>query len=84
MYKNTNTHSFIHLFQELEESVMQSIATEMNLSETAYVYPLEGSKDDPWSCTRYHLRWFTPKQEIRLCGHATLATSHVLFNHMGM
>lgn len=63
---------------------MQSIATEMNLSETAYVYPLEEKKDDPWSCTRYNLRWFTPKKEIPLCGHATLATSHVLFNHMGM
>lgn len=46
------------------------IATEMNLSETAFVKRIE--KD------RFHLRWFTPKVEVKLCGHATLATAHVL------
>jgi predicted PhzF superfamily epimerase YddE/YHI9 len=49
---------------------MQSVAHEMNLSETAYVYPIEGG---------FSLRWFTPEVEVDLCGHATLATAHTLF-----
>jgi PhzF family phenazine biosynthesis protein len=50
---------------------MQSVAAEMNLSETAFVSPrAEGSFD---------LRWFTPTVEIDLCGHATLASAHVLW-----
>ena len=53
---------------------MQSVAAEMNLSETAFVtrHPDAGAK-------RFHLRWFTPKVEVDLCGHATLATSHALW-----
>jgi PhzF family phenazine biosynthesis protein len=58
----------------LPEAVMQSIATENNLSETAFVVPCPGG---------FHLRWFTPQVEIDLCGHATLATSHVLSRHCG-
>ena len=50
---------------------MQDLAAEMNLSETAYVWPLEGGR---WS-----LRWFTPKVEVELCGHATLASAHTLW-----
>jgi PhzF family phenazine biosynthesis protein len=53
-----------------DEAWMQSIAAEMNLSETAFLYPEEGS---------YHLRWFTPTTEVDLCGHATLASAHVLW-----
>ena len=53
-----------------EESWMQSIASEMNLSETAFLYP---------SGNGYHLRWFTPAAEVELCGHATLATAHLLY-----
>lgn len=49
------------------ESWMQGVATEMNLSETAF---LHGDT----------LRWFTPKVEVTLCGHATLATAHVLYS----
>ncbi len=49
---------------------MQSLAQEMNLSETAFLLP-EGED--------YNLRWFTPAVEMDLCGHATLATAHVLF-----
>jgi PhzF family phenazine biosynthesis protein len=56
----------------LENSVMQNIAKENNLSETAF-YVYQNNK--------YHIRWFTPKIEVDLCGHATLATAHVLFNH---
>ncbi len=53
-----------------DEVWMQAVAAEMNLSETAYLLP-EG---DAW-----RLRWFTPRVEVDLCGHATLASAHVLF-----
>ncbi len=53
-----------------EGSWMQKVAQEMNLSETAFLYSVEGG---------YNLRWFTPKVEVELCGHGTLATAHVLF-----
>lgn len=49
---------------------MQRVAQEMNLSETAFVHP-EGDG--------FHLRWFTPAIEVELCGHATLATAHALW-----
>ncbi len=51
---------------------MQRVATEMNLSETAFLHPIDGGP-------RYRLRWFTPTVEVDLCGHATLATAHVLW-----
>lgn len=54
-----------------DEIWMQNIAMEMNLSETAFIYPVENG---------YNLRWFTPLAEVDLCGHATLATAHVMFN----
>jgi len=61
----------------LDDTLMQAIAAEMNLSETAFVMPVG---DTPWQETaRFSLRWFTPKVEVRLCGHATLATAAVLF-----
>jgi PhzF family phenazine biosynthesis protein len=53
-----------------EERWMQQVAAEMNLSETAFLHPLE----DGW-----RLRWFTPQVEVELCGHATLAAAHVLW-----
>lgn len=53
-----------------DETWMQQVALEMNLSETAYLYP----EDDA-----YHLRWFTPGAEVELCGHATVAAAHVLW-----
>jgi PhzF family phenazine biosynthesis protein len=49
---------------------MQAVAREMNLSETAFLYPEEGA---------YRLRWFTPAVEVDLCGHATVASAHVLW-----
>ena len=55
----------------LEESLMQEIALEMNHAETAFL-----SETAPG---QYHLRWFTPAKEVPLCGHATLASAHVLF-----
>lgn len=57
------------LESEIDSKLMQSIATEMNLSETAFVLP----KENPG---HFHLRWFTPTLEIDLCGHATLASSY--------
>ena len=57
----------------LPDAVMQSIAAENNLSETAFFIP----KDD-----HYHIRWFTPNNEVKLCGHATLATAFVIFNFL--
>jgi PhzF family phenazine biosynthesis protein len=53
-----------------EEARMQAVAHEMNLSETAYAVPRSDGS--------YDLRWFSPEVEIELCGHATLATAHVL------
>ena len=55
----------------LSEETMQAIAAENNLAETAFAVP---SKDG------YAIRWFTPETEVDLCGHATLATAHVLFD----
>ncbi len=54
-----------------DDGWMQSVATEMNISETAFVVP-RADRD-------FDLRWFTPTREIELCGHATLASAHVLF-----
>ncbi len=53
-----------------EESWMRDVAREMNLSETAFLVPQDGG---------YNLRWFTPAVEVDLCGHATLASAHVLW-----
>lgn len=56
----------------LDESLMQRIAAENNLSETAFLVPSGRDEFD------YDLRWFTPKIEVELCGHATIASGHVL------
>nr|XP_033798159.1 phenazine biosynthesis-like domain-containing protein [Geotrypetes seraphini] len=68
------------LEKELEEDLHQKIATEMNLSETAFIRKLEPT-DDFSRSSRFGLRWFTPANEVNLCGHATLASAAVLFNH---
>ena len=52
---------------------LQQIAAEVNLSETAFAHPLPRGGDADWA-----LRWFTPSTEAAMCGHATLATAHVL------
>ena len=59
--------------RELPEDKLQQIAREMNLSETAFVVPRAGAGED------FELRWFTPTVEVDLCGHATLASAHVLW-----
>lgn len=58
----------------LDDSLLQAIAAENNLSETAFFVP-DG--------TDYHLRWFTPVTEVDLCGHATLASAHIVFERLG-
>jgi PhzF family phenazine biosynthesis protein len=65
-----NPAAVIILEKARNEGWMQSVALEMNLSETAF---LVAEKDG------YKLRWFTPTMEVELCGHATLASAHVLF-----
>ena len=55
----------------LPDATLQAIAAENNLSETAFTVPMAGDAD-------YELRWFTPTTEVALCGHATLASGHVL------
>lgn len=57
----------------LEDAKMLAIASENNLSETAFLVPKPGG---------YGLRWFTPKQEVQLCGHATLASAFVVFRKL--
>jgi len=58
----------------LDDGLLQTIAEENNLSETAFFVP---------SGSSFHLRWFTPNKEVGLCGHATLAAAHVLFERLG-
>jgi PhzF family phenazine biosynthesis protein len=58
----------------LDEDLLQAIAMENNLSETAFLVACEQG---------YELRWFTPTVEVNLCGHATLAAAHTLFAHLG-
>ncbi|MEY9848899.1 PhzF family phenazine biosynthesis protein [Streptacidiphilus sp. BW17] len=60
-----------------DERWMRRVATELNLSETAFARPLEGAERDA-SAADWALRWFTPAVEVGLCGHATLATVHAL------
>ena len=55
-----------------DEAWMQSLGAELGLSETAFVVPRGGAEFD--------LRWFTPSVEVDLCGHATIAASHVLWD----
>jgi PhzF family phenazine biosynthesis protein len=57
----------------LDAALMQRIACENNLSETAFIVGHAGD---------YEIRWFTPTVEIDLCGHATLASAHVVFRHL--
>ena len=67
------------LTSPLADASMQSIAMEMNLSETAFVSVRQEANTFTTSSV-FDLRWFTPKCEVPLCGHATLATAAVLFN----
>jgi len=67
----------LHADDEISDTVLQAIAAELNLSESAFVRPLAGGD----AAGEYSLRWFTPTNEVPLCGHATLASAHALFSH---
>ncbi|WP_163707350.1 PhzF family phenazine biosynthesis protein [Mangrovibacterium lignilyticum] len=68
-----NPAAVVPLDQWLDKDLMQQIAMENNLSETAFFIT---TKDG------FEIRWFTPKAEVKLCGHATLATAHVIFEEV--
>src|SRR5690349_12096838 len=68
-----NPAAVVPLQDWLDDDIMQKIAMENNLSETAYFVKTEDG---------YHLRWFTPDYEIDLCGHATLASAFVIKKHL--
>jgi PhzF family phenazine biosynthesis protein len=69
-----NPAAVMPLDRWLEDSVMQAIAAENNLAETAFTVASDSDDAD------YDLRWFTPTVEVNLCGHATLAAGHVLMS----
>jgi len=68
-----NPAAVVSLEKWIPDETMQNIAMENNLSETAFFIPAENG---------FQIRWFTPNAEVNLCGHATLAAAHVLFNHL--
>jgi len=68
-----NPAAVMPMQQWLDDDLLQRIAAENNLSETAFLVP---RGDD------FELRWFTPEVEVDLCGHATLASAHALYEHM--
>jgi PhzF family phenazine biosynthesis protein len=67
-----NQAAVMPLTEWLNDDLMQAIAAENNVSETAFTVPSDRGDAD------YDLRWFTPTVEVDLCGHATLATAHIL------
>lgn len=69
-----NPAAVVPLDNWIDDGLMKSIAMENNLSETVFFVP-EGDG--------YHIRWFTPVNEVRLCGHATVASAHVLWSELG-
>lgn len=73
-----NPAAVIVLPSPLPDATLQSIAAEFNLSETAFITPIDSASG------KFGLRWFTPTLEVALCGHATLASAHVLFSSSGI
>jgi PhzF family phenazine biosynthesis protein len=65
-----NPAAVVPLNEWLSDRLMQQIAEQNNLAETAYIIP-QGED--------YAIRWFTPVVEVALCGHATLASAHIMF-----
>jgi PhzF family phenazine biosynthesis protein len=64
------------------ESWMQSVAAEMNCAETAFLVPRppDAAEDAAGDAAEFDLRWFTPVAEVPICGHATLASAHILYS----
>ncbi|WP_226703872.1 PhzF family phenazine biosynthesis protein [Microbulbifer elongatus] len=69
-----NPAAYVPLTRWLDDRLMQQIAAENNLAETAFTVP---------SGNGFELRWFTPGEEVPLCGHATLVTAHLLWTELG-
>ncbi|NOZ42790.1 MAG: PhzF family phenazine biosynthesis protein, partial [Alphaproteobacteria bacterium] len=72
-----NPAAVVPLTEWLDDTTLQQVAAENNLSETAYFTPAPADEAD------FHLRWFTPVAEVDLCGHATLAAAHVVITELG-
>lgn len=70
-----NPAAVVFLKSEISLYHMQAVAGENNLAETAFILT---------DAQHYNIRWFTPVVEVSLCGHATLASAHVIFNHLGI
>jgi PhzF family phenazine biosynthesis protein len=68
-----NPAAVVPLEQWLNDELLQQIAAQHNLAETAFIVP---QNDD------FAIRWLTPAVEVKLCGHATLASAHIYFNHL--
>jgi PhzF family phenazine biosynthesis protein len=68
-----NPAAVVALEQWLNDELLQQIAAQHNLSETAFIVP---------EVEDFSIRWMTPVDEVKLCGHATLASAHVYFNHL--
>jgi len=80
-----NPAAVVPLTEWLPDGVMQNIAMENNLAETAFIVPraaLAGASPSDGGYD-YMIRWFTPTVEVELCGHATLASGQVVFQHLG-
>ncbi len=69
-----NPAAVVPLDNWLDDEILQAIAWENNLAETAFFMPIQDG---------YQIRWFTPKHEVPLCGHATLAAAYVIFAEWG-
>ncbi|WP_295800718.1 PhzF family phenazine biosynthesis protein, partial [uncultured Microbulbifer sp.] len=69
-----NPAAYVPLTRWLEDRLLQQIAAENNLAETAFTVPAGNG---------FELRWFTPGEEVPLCGHATLVTAHLLWSELG-
>jgi PhzF family phenazine biosynthesis protein len=76
-----NPAAVVPLQTWLPDELMQQIAMENNLSETAFFVKNDGTKLDAHQ-SDYHIRWFTPEYEIDLCGHATLASAYIIKNFL--
>lgn len=74
-----NPAAVVPMMEWLPDEVLQAIAAENNLAETAFIIP---SKTPEVEQVDYHIRWFTPVTEVDLCGHATLASAHCLVHHL--
>ncbi|HBM13595.1 MAG TPA: isomerase, partial [Rhodospirillaceae bacterium] len=72
-----NPAAVVPLDSWLPDETLQAIAMENNLSETAFFVPMNDTRN-----ADFHLRWFTPEIEVDLCGHATLASAALLFDHL--